>query len=32
VDEAAIAKIAADPARKFKWPHPTYEDGSVRDY
>ena len=32
MDEAMIAKINADPKRKFKWPHPTYSDGSVRDY
>jgi galactonate dehydratase len=33
VDEAALAKVAADPRRKFKWPQVTYPgDGSVRDY
>ncbi len=33
MDEAMIAKIAADPRRKFKWPVVTYPtDGSVRDY
>jgi galactonate dehydratase len=33
VDEAAMAKVAADPARKFKWPVVTYpDDKSVRDY
>jgi galactonate dehydratase len=33
MDEAAMAKVAADPRRKFKWPVVTYpEDGSVRDY
>jgi galactonate dehydratase len=32
MDEDAIAKVAADPKKQFKWPHPTYEDGSVRDY
>jgi galactonate dehydratase len=33
MDEAAMAKVAADPARKFKWPTPTYpDDKSVRDY
>jgi galactonate dehydratase len=33
MDEAMIAKIAADPRRKFKWPQVTYPtDGSVRDY
>jgi galactonate dehydratase len=32
IDEAKMAEVAADPKRKFKWPHPTYPDGSVRDY
>jgi galactonate dehydratase len=32
IDEAKMAEVAADPKRKFRWPHPTYEDGSVRDY
>jgi galactonate dehydratase len=32
IDEAAMEKVNADPNRKFKWPHPTYQDGSVRDY
>jgi galactonate dehydratase len=33
IDEAAMAKVAADPRRKFKWPVVTYpQDGSVRDY
>jgi galactonate dehydratase len=32
IDEAKMAQVAADPNRKFKWPHPTYPDGSVRDY
>ncbi len=32
MDEAAMAKVAADPKRKYHWPHPTYADGSVRDY
>jgi galactonate dehydratase len=32
IDEAKMAEVAADPNRKYKWPHPTYEDGSVRDY
>jgi galactonate dehydratase len=32
MDEAMIAKVNADPKRKFKWPKPTYSDGSVRDY
>jgi galactonate dehydratase len=32
MDEAMIAKVAADPKRRFKWPQPTYGDGSVRDY
>jgi galactonate dehydratase len=32
MDEAEMAKVAADPKRKFKWPLPKYADGSVRDY
>jgi galactonate dehydratase len=32
MDEKAMAKVAADPARKYKWPRVTYADGSVRDY
>jgi galactonate dehydratase len=33
MDEKAMAKVAADPKRKFKWPQVTYpQDGSVRDY
>src|SRR6516225_5657762 len=32
MDEAAIAKVNADPQRRYRWPHPTYSDGSVRDY
>lgn len=32
IDEALMAKVAADPNRKFKWPKPTYADGAVRDY
>jgi galactonate dehydratase len=32
IDEAAMAKVAADPNKKFKWPSPKYADGSVRDY
>jgi galactonate dehydratase len=32
MDEDAMAKVAADPKKKFKWPTPTYADGSVRDY
>jgi galactonate dehydratase len=33
VDEAAMAKVAADPRRQFKWPRPVYpDDRSVRDY
>jgi galactonate dehydratase len=32
MDEAEMAKVAADPKRKFKWPVPKYADGSVRDY
>jgi galactonate dehydratase len=32
IDEALMAKVAADPKRAFKWPKVTYGDGSVRDY
>lgn len=32
MDETMMAKVAADPKRKYHWPHPTYPDGSVRDY
>lgn len=32
VDETMFDKVNADPKRQFKWPHPTYQDGSVRDY
>lgn len=32
MDEAMIAKVNADPRRRFRWPTPHYEDGSVRDY
>lgn len=33
MDEAMMARVAADPNRKFKWPRVTYpQDGSVRDY
>src|SRR5262245_37991684 len=32
MDEAAMAKVAADPNKKYKWPTRTYPDGSIRDY
>jgi galactonate dehydratase len=32
MDEKAMDKVAADPKRRFRWPTPTYADGSVRDY
>jgi hypothetical protein len=32
MDEDMMARVAADPKRQFKWPTPTYADGSVRDY
>ncbi len=32
MDETLMAKVAADPKKKFKWPTPTYADGAVRDY
>ena len=32
IDESMFAKVNADPKRKYKWPKPAYQDGSVRDY
>jgi galactonate dehydratase len=32
IDESQFAKVNAMPNKKYHWPHPTYEDGSVRDY
>ena len=32
MDEKAIARVAADPKKRFRWPHPTSPDGGVRDY
>jgi galactonate dehydratase len=32
IDEKAMAKVAADPKRRFRWPTPTSPDGAVRDY
>jgi len=32
MDEGAMAKVAADPKKKYKWPSATYADGSIRDY
>jgi galactonate dehydratase len=32
IDESQFEKVNADPRRQFKWPTPTYADGSVRDY
>jgi galactonate dehydratase len=33
IDEQAMARVAADPKRKFKWPSATYpDDKSIRDY
>lgn len=32
MNEAEIAKVAADPKRKYKWPSAKYADGSVREY
>jgi galactonate dehydratase len=32
VDEEMIAKVAADPKWKYKWPTPKQPDGSVTDY
>lgn len=32
IDEDAIAKVNADPRKKYKWPVPKQPDGSVTDY
>jgi galactonate dehydratase len=32
MDEAMIQKVNVDPNRRYRWPHPTYADGAVRDY
>lgn len=32
MSEPDIAKVNADPRRKYKWPSAKYPDGSVRDY
>ena len=32
MDEDAMARVAADREKKFKWPVQRYADGSVRDY
>jgi len=32
MDEAMIAKVNADPKKKFKWPTPKHTDGAVYDY
>jgi galactonate dehydratase len=32
MDEKAMAKVAADPKRRFRWPTPVSPDGGVRDY
>jgi galactonate dehydratase len=32
IDEGQFEKVNAMPNKKYKWPVPTYEDGSVRDY
>jgi galactonate dehydratase len=32
MDEAMMAKVNADPKKKYRWPKITYADGSVRDY
>jgi galactonate dehydratase len=32
IDEELIAKVNADPKRKYKWPTPKQPDGSVTDY
>jgi galactonate dehydratase len=32
IDERRFAHVNADPQRRFRWPLPRYQDGSVRDY
>jgi galactonate dehydratase len=32
IDEEMVAKVAADPKFKYKWPTPKQPDGSVYDY
>jgi galactonate dehydratase len=32
MDETMMAQVAADPKRRYHWPHPTSPDGAVRDY
>ena len=32
MDESQFARINEDPRRRYRWPTPTYADGSVRDY
>jgi galactonate dehydratase len=32
IDESKFAEVNADPKRKFKWPTPKNQDGSVIDY
>lgn len=32
IDESQFARVNADPRKRFRWPTPTYADGSVRDY
>lgn len=32
IDESQFAKVNADKNRRYRWPTPTYADGSVRDY
>jgi galactonate dehydratase len=32
MDEAAMQRVNNDPNKRFRWPHPTYADGAVRDY
>jgi hypothetical protein len=32
IDEQAMAKVAADPKNKFRWPGAKLRDGSIADY
>jgi galactonate dehydratase len=32
IDEKALAKVAADPKQRFRWPVMRLRDGSIADY
>lgn len=32
VDEAELAKVAADPQKQYRWPVLKHKDGSIADY